>query len=76
MSTREQQPEMNEIIARLAVEFQVPVEYVAALFELERATLADSAQVTNFLDIFATRNVQHSLRARRTPDADADDADV
>lgn len=48
----------------LAAELHVPVDEVAALYERERANLAEGAHTTKFLHIFAMRSVQDILRTR------------
>ncbi len=58
------QTDQTRIVAFLAEESQQPVADVAKLYEHERAALALGARVTNFLHIFAIRNVQKILRQR------------
>lgn len=60
----DKQPDQQRIVATLAAESHVPIDDVAALYEHERAGLALSARITNFLHIFAIRNVQEILRKR------------
>lgn len=57
-------PGQKQTMTMLAREAQVPVSYVEMLYEHERTELADSAHITTFLHIFATRNVQEILRRR------------
>ena len=57
-----QQPEQQRIVALLATESELPVAEVAKLYDKERAALAAGAHITNFLHIFATRNVREILR--------------
>ena len=45
-------------------ECEVPVDDVARLYEREHAALAVAAHITNFLHIFAIRNVREVLRKR------------
>jgi hypothetical protein len=60
----EKQPDQGRIVASLAAEWHVPVDEMAALYEHERAKLAEGAHFTKFLHIFATRNVLEILRQR------------
>jgi Protein of unknown function (DUF3562) len=56
--------DQKRIVALLANESHVPIDDVATLYEHERAELALVARNTNFLHIFAIRNVQEILRKR------------
>ena len=58
------EPDRNRVIASLAAQFQTPDDAVAALYDDERAGLAAGAKVTQFLHIFALRNVADILRKR------------
>lgn len=58
------QPDQNRIVAFLAEVSHVPVDDVARIYAHERAELAVGAHITNFLHIFAIRNVQEILRQR------------
>lgn len=62
---QEKQPYQQRIVALLAEECEVPVDDVAKLYEHEHAALAVGAHITNFLHIFAIRNVREILRNRR-----------
>ena len=64
MPMHDKQPDQRRIIALLAEESQMPIDDVATLYEHERAELAVGARTTNFLHIFAIRNVQKILRKR------------
>ena len=61
---REKQPDQGRIVSTLAVECGMPVGEMAALYEHERAELAQGARITKFLHIFATRKVLEVLRER------------
>ena len=63
-ASREKQPDQGRIVASLAVECHIPVAEMAALYEHERADLAFGAHITEFLHIFAIRNVLEILRQR------------
>jgi len=63
--SQDNQPDQRPIVARLAAQFQLPVEDVTRLYEHECAVLAIGAHVTKFLHIFAIRHVQEILRKRR-----------
>lgn len=60
----DKQPDQARIVALLAEESQLPVDDVAKLYERERAELAAGAHITQFLHVFAIRNVQDILRKR------------
>ena len=60
----ETQPDQQRIVATLAAQCQVPIDDMATLYEHERAELASAAQITNFIHVFATRNVLRILRER------------
>jgi len=64
MPPHDRQPNEKRIVAILAEESHVPIDDVAILYEHERAELALGARITNFLDIFAVRNVQEILHKR------------
>lgn len=65
MSMATEKPaDQKRIVAALALEWRVPIEEMAALYEHERAELAVGAHLTKFLHIFATRNVLEVLRQR------------
>jgi hypothetical protein len=51
-------------VVRLAAQCQVPIDEMAALFEIERAKLAAGAHITKFLDVFATRHILENFRMR------------
>lgn len=57
-------PDQQRIVAFLAEESRVPVDDVEKLYEQARAELAVGAHITQFLHIFAIRNVQEILRRR------------
>lgn len=57
-------PDQTRIVALLAQQAHLPVDDVAKLYEQERARLAAGAQVSTFVHILATRNVQEILRQR------------
>ena len=61
---QDQQPDQSRIVASLSVECDMPVGEMAALYEHERAELAQGARITKFLHIFATRKVLEVLRKR------------
>lgn len=63
-ATAEKQPDQRRIVALLAEQSQQPLAEVAELYEHERAELALGAHITNFLHVFAIRNVQEILRQR------------
>ena len=60
----EKQPDQTRIVALLAMQFQLSVEDVTALYEREHAALAIGAHVTKFLHILTLRHVQDILRNR------------
>ena len=62
--THEKQPDQQRIVATLAAQCQVPIGDMATLYEHERAELESAAQITKFIHVFATRNVQRILRER------------
>jgi hypothetical protein len=51
-------------IERLARETELPIDEVAALYELERRALDETAKVKRFLPIFALRSVREQLLKR------------
>lgn len=61
----DERSDQERIVASLAEEWHVPVGDMAKLYEHERAALAQGAHITQFLHIFATRNVLAVLRQRR-----------
>ena len=66
------QADQTRIIESLARQSEIPINEVARLYESELAELKVGAQITSFLHIFATRNVQETLRTRsaaRSPPA-------
>jgi hypothetical protein len=63
-AAHEKQPDQERIVALLALECHMPVAEMAALYEHERADLAMDARITEFLHIFASRNVRAILRTR------------
>ena len=58
------QPDQTRIVASLASKCHVPIGEMATLYEHERAELALGAHITNYVHIFATRNVMEQLRLR------------
>jgi hypothetical protein len=70
MPPHDKRPDRKRIVAFLAEESHVPIDDVAILYEHERAALVLSARVTNFLDIFAVRNVQEILHKRHKRDTE------
>ena len=66
MPTPDSELDQSRTVVRLAEEFHAPVDAVAAMYERERADLANGARVTTFLHIFAVRNVEDALRVRRS----------
>ena len=64
MPPHNKQPDEKRIVALLAEQSHVPIDDVATLYEHERTVLAQGARVTNFIDIFAVRNVQEILHKR------------
>ena len=64
MPAPDTKPDHLQIVARLAAEFNAPVDEVATLYERERAELSNHARVTTFLHVFAARHVQEILRQR------------
>jgi hypothetical protein len=61
---KEKQPQQELVVASLASESHLPIDDVARLYEQQQGELAAGARVTNFVHIFATRNVQEILRVR------------
>jgi hypothetical protein len=59
-----EQPDQTRIVALLSEESHVPLDEVATLYEHERAVLAIGYRVSNFLHVFAIRNVREMLRSR------------
>lgn len=59
------QRNQQRIIEFLSRESQFPIDEVTRLYEAELAELSVGARIKSFLPIFATRNVQEALRARR-----------
>ena len=57
-------PYQGRIIASLARNAGLPIAYVAAIYERERAELATTATLGTFVQLFALRNVQEILRAQ------------
>lgn len=57
-------PNQQQILANLSAQSHMPINDVAALYELECASLAAGAHITTFLHIFAIRNVREILRMR------------
>jgi hypothetical protein len=74
-STNEEQPDRQRIVASLALECQLPIDEMAAIYEHARAELAAGASVTKYLHIFAVRNVLEAM-GRRTRDAPSPTARV
>lgn len=72
-SPTDKQADQARIVASLASEFQVPIAEVTTLYEHERDELALSAHITQYLHLFAMRNVHGILqqrdRDRHTPSA-------
>jgi hypothetical protein len=60
----EKQPDPKRIVISLAAECHVPVAEMALLYEHQRAVLALEAHNTQYLHIFATRNVLDMLHQR------------
>ncbi len=63
-SVIENHPDEQRIVDSLASECRVPVSEIATLYAKERATLAQGAHLTEYLPIFATRNVREIIRTR------------
>jgi hypothetical protein len=61
-----------QIVAFLASESRQPVADVAKVYEQECAVLVSRARITNFLHIFAIRNVQEILRTQALADGGAE----
>ena len=63
-AAQNKQPDQRRIVASLSAECNVPLGEMAALYERERAELAQDARITKFLHIFATRRVLEIVRER------------
>ena len=63
-AAHERQTDQSRIVASLAAKCHLPLDDVATLYEHERAELALRAHITDFLHIFAARNVMEILRQR------------
>lgn len=63
-TTNERQPDQKRIVASLASRCHLPIGEMATLYEHERAEIALGARITNYLHIFATRNVLEVLERR------------
>jgi hypothetical protein len=61
---QDKQPDQVRIVASLSAECNMPVGEMAALYEHERAALAQGAHITKFLHIFTTRKVLEIVRER------------
>jgi hypothetical protein len=74
MTAPAREPDWKHAVDGLAERFDAPVDVVAELYERERAELARSARVTNYLHIFTARMVEDALRkgGRRTPTTPAE----
>jgi hypothetical protein len=55
------QPADNSALEILARDLKAPLAEVTALFERERADLAEGATVTNFVTLLAVRRVRQQL---------------
>jgi hypothetical protein len=65
-AAQDKKAEQDRIVEYLAKESNAPIEEVAKLYETERAALAIGARITNYLPIFAIRNVLEKLSQRRS----------
>lgn len=62
MTALAREGDLKRAVDVLAEQFNAPVDAVAELYERERAELARTARVTNYLDIFTARMVEEALR--------------
>ncbi len=63
-SVIENHSDEQRIVDSLASECRVPVSEIATLYAKERARLEQGAHLTEYLPIFATRNVRDIIRMR------------
>jgi len=72
MSVREiKPPDQQRLVEYMAEQCHEPVDKIAFLYEQERAKLAKTARITQFLHVFVMRHVREILSKQRLSAATA-----